>query len=181
MEISKSKLKAMLRYFCSNTEPHLLGKTKLMKLFYFADFLHIKRYGHPITYDTYYHLEHGPIPTTVLNLINEVADNPETGLLSDTIKVVREDGTTLQRISCFKKFSENDEQYFSEQELLTLKDVCTKFGEKSAKFLEDISHNESPWLKTRDLDEISYELAAQDSDSKVDVKVIKFFKKLQNL
>ena len=77
MKIPKTKLKAMLRYFCTNTNPSFLGKTKLMKLFYFADFLHVKKYGVPITYDTYIRLEHGPVPSKILNLVNSIIDDNE--------------------------------------------------------------------------------------------------------
>jgi hypothetical protein len=64
------KLKAMIRYFATYTDPRSLGKKKLMKLFYFADFEHVKKYASPITFDNYVHLEHGPVPSTILNLVN---------------------------------------------------------------------------------------------------------------
>ena len=73
MKIPLSKLKAMLLFFASNTNPALLGKVKLMKLFYFCDFMNIKKYGAPITFDNYVHLEHGPIPSTIMNLVSLIA------------------------------------------------------------------------------------------------------------
>jgi hypothetical protein len=66
MNIPIQKLKAMILFFATFTDPRLLGKKKLMKLFYFADFGHVKRYASPITYDNYVHLEHGPIPSAIL-------------------------------------------------------------------------------------------------------------------
>ena len=53
MKIPMPKLKAILLYFGTYTDNRFLGKVKLMKLFYFLDFMHVKKYGTPVTYDTY--------------------------------------------------------------------------------------------------------------------------------
>lgn len=171
MRIPASKLKLMIRYFYSHTDKRVLGKTKLMKLFYFADFTHIKKFGTPITYDTYYHLEHGPIPSTILNLVNNVIDEPDTAILADTMQI-KNAGSGIQQIECLSEFSEQDEKYFSKNELETLAKVCRKFYGSAAGQLEKISHDESPWSKTKELDEIPYTLAADDSDSLVSKDLI---------
>ncbi|NCN39598.1 MAG: SocA family protein, partial [Candidatus Aenigmarchaeota archaeon] len=75
MKIPTAKLKAILLYFCNYTDTTFLGKTKLMKLFYFADFTHLKQFGSPITYDTYVKLEHGPIPSTIKSLVDTACEN----------------------------------------------------------------------------------------------------------
>lgn len=178
MKIATPKLKAMLKYFCEYTDPVYLGKTKLMKLFYFADFLHVKRHGHPITFDRYIHLEHGPVPSKILNLVNSVADDPEHAVLSDTISVKRAEGMNIQKVECSKKFSEGDKNFFSNQELDILDEVCKKFGDKNTKFIEDASHKESAWLLTDEVEEIPYSLAAQDADSEVDEEEIKLLMKI---
>jgi len=174
MKIPLAKLKAVLRYFYTNTDKRLLGKTKLTKLFYFADFSHVKNFGIPITYDTYINLEHGPVPSKILNLLNSVIDDPENAILSDTIQINnKEIGTgNMQIISCLSDFSESDKKYFSKNELMILENVCRKYYQSTAGQLEDISHREAPWLKTRKLDEIPYALAAADSDSLVTADII---------
>jgi len=86
MKIPLSKLKAMVLYFCGNTDPRFLGKVKLMKLFYFADFIHVKNFGSPITYDNYVRMEHGPIPSVILNLIDAVDGDVDSAELADIIK-----------------------------------------------------------------------------------------------
>lgn len=177
MKIPISKIKAMIKYFCSHTDNHFLGKTKLMKLFYFADFINIKRYGFPMTYDTYYHLEHGPIPSAILNLVNNVIDDPNA-ILSDIIQINRD--SAIQKISCFEGFLKKDEIIFSEQELEILKEVCDKFGNKNTSYIENISHKEAPWTLTKKLQEIPYSLASKDSDCIVSKKHIELFNKLNN-
>lgn len=164
MNISLPKLKAIILYFCHNTDRKFLGKTKLMKLFYFLDFIHLKNYGAPVTYDKYVHLEHGPIPSVIKNLVDSVANDIDNALLTDTIAIEQSDGLEIQRIVPCRSFTTKDEKYFSPIELETLKRVCGEFGNKNTKFIEDTSHKEAPWLKTDLLEEIPYSLAAEDSD-----------------
>lgn len=178
MQIPLVKLKAILRYFCTKTNSALLGKTKLMKLFYFIDFEHVKRYGTPITFDHYVKLEHGPIPSKIMNLVSAVVDEGENAILADTISIQKSDGMDLQRITCLKSFSEEDKDLFSENEMKVLERVCKKYKDSTARQLEEISHSEAPWTKTNDLDEIPYTLAAEDPDSLVDKEVIELSSKI---
>lgn len=165
MGIPLAKLKAILRYFCTFTDTRFLGKTKLMKLFYFIDFLHVKKYGVPITNDTYINLELGPIPTVIKNMVDNVVDDPEKAILSDTIRINELDGIKMQQIFSFQEFSVEDKDYFNDNELETLKTICVRFGSKNTKSIVEASHSESPWTETKILDRIPYSLAAMDKDS----------------
>jgi len=138
MKIPLKKLKAVILYFCTYTDIKFLGKVKLMKLFYFADFMHLKQYGAPITYDTYVHLEHGPIPSAIMNLVNSASDDIDNSELADTITVEKPEGTDMCRIIGLRKFSDMDAKLFSKAELETLKKVCIRFGNKNTQHIEDI-------------------------------------------
>jgi uncharacterized phage-associated protein len=166
MKIPVPKLKAMIRYFATYTDPRLLGKTKLMKLFYFSDFGHIKNFASPITYDRYVHLEHGPVPSTILNLVSAVENDPDNAILADAISVEEKD--KQKRIVSIRRFSDKDEKYFTEEELQIMKMVCERFASKNAKFIEDSSHKESAWRMTREPEDISYVLATHDPDCAVE-------------
>lgn len=165
--IPLQKLKAMILYFATNTDPNLLGKVKLMKLFYFVDFAHVKKYASPITFDNYVHLEHGPIPSTILNLVNELENDPDNAILADSIRVEKKDDSYLKRVVSTRKFTDKDEKYFTKNELDVMKDVCSRFFDKNAKSIEDASHKESAWSQTIELQSIPYTLAANDPDSSV--------------
>ena len=104
MSIPLLKLKAILLYFCQNTDPKFLGKVKLMKLFYFLDFTHVKKYGSPVTFDTYVHLEHGPIPSTIKNLIDDACDDIDHSILADTIYCENVEGISMKRILSKRAF-----------------------------------------------------------------------------
>ncbi len=164
MQISTPKLKAMIRYFNTNTNPTYLGKVKLMKLFYFADFLSVKKYASPITYDNYVKLEHGPIPSSIKNLVDNVAEDPENAYLADTFYIERPEGTRMQKIVCHQNFSKKDEKLFTKHELEILEQVVQRFGDKTTAYIEEASHKEAPWTKTKMLDFIPYSLATYDAD-----------------
>lgn len=165
--IALPKLKSILLYFSNHTNPKFLGKVKLMKLFYFLDFMHLKEYGSPVTYDKYVNLEHGPVPTTIKNLVDTATEDIDVSELADTIYVEVPDNYPMYRILPRRQFLEADKGYFSETEIEMLNKVCLKFGEMNTKQIEDASHLEAPWKETNFLDEIPYTLAAMDPDSKV--------------
>lgn len=164
MRITIAKLKAVLRYFGTHTDPRFLGKVKLMKLFYFLDFIHVKKYGCPVTYDNYVNLEHGPIPSTILNLVNEAIFDPDNSVLADAVVFEKSKLSEMYRMKVLKEFSDTDEDYFKPSELEVLKTVCKRFGDKNKKFIEDASHAEAPWAQTDLLDPIPYTLATKDND-----------------
>lgn len=178
MNIPLPKLKAILLYFGTYTDLKFLGKVKLMKLFYFLDFMHVKKYGLPVTNDNYVNLEHGPIPTTILNLINSAADDLDNSVLADTISFERPNGINMCRVIPARKFTENDRKYFSPSELDILERVCQRFGDKNTKFIEDISHQEAPWRETDLLEEIPYLLAAHDQDCQTTEDEIKLLSEI---
>ena len=166
MNIPIKKLKAVLLYFTSNTDVKYLGKVKLMKLIYFLDFMHLKTYGTPVTYDTYINLEHGPIPSFIKNLVDNAADDIDSSILSDTIAFERPAGTKMFRVLPKRSLTEKDEKLFTETELDILQKVCIKYGNKNTQYVEDASHKEAPWKKPSQLQPISYTLAADDPDCK---------------
>lgn len=178
MRIPLPKLKATLLYFCQNTDPRFLGKVKLMKLFYFLDFSHLKKFGSPVTFDTYINLEHGPIPSGIKSMVDTAADDPDSSVLADTITFERPEGINMYRIKPRREFTERDKDYFSGPELETLQKVCARFGGVNTQAIENASHRESPWSKTNFLDEIPYTLAAKDKDCLVTEDEIKLVLKL---
>lgn len=178
MSIPLPKLKALLKYICDNTNHSFLGVTKLMKLLYFIDFTHIKKYGTSITDDTYYKLERGPIPTRIKNLIDAISVDPEWSALSDLISIEKKEGRMMHKVRCREHFTEEDRDYFSEIEMQTIKEVCDRFKDVNTKTIVDESHKESAWRKTPDFGEISNTLAADDSDCLVSKEDIRLLEKI---
>lgn len=168
MNISLKKLKAIILYFSVNTK--FLGKVKLMKLIYFLDFMHLKKYGRPITFDNYVNLEHGPIPSTIKNLIDYLDEDYENSSLNDIIKIQklgRPSGKTMTKFIPSRDFRDADKKILSESEFEILEKVAKKFKDSTSDQIEEASHKEAPWRETEYLDPIPYTLAAKDKDSSV--------------
>ncbi len=179
MNIPLPKLKAILLYFGNNTATKFLGKVKLMKLFYFLDFMHLKTYGRPITFDAYVNMEHGPIPSNIKNLVDTSTDDIDHSVLSDTITCEWPEGTKMCRIIPRREFTEKDSKLFSESELDILQKVCQRFGDKNTQYIEEASHAEAPWKETKFLEQIPYTLAAKDGDSQVSEEEIELLMDIQ--
>lgn len=174
MKISLAKLNAIILYFANNTNPQYLGKVKLMKLFYYLDFTHLKKYGTPITGDQYFHLEKGPIPSAIMNLIGELATDPESSKLAGDITVYSPEGTRMLQVKALRDFNEADEALFGKSELQMLKEVTERFADESTDSLIETSHKEAPWRETRYAQKIPYELAAHDGDSAFTEEELRF-------
>lgn len=159
MKIPLPKLKAMLLYFANNTNEKNLGKVKLMKLFYFCDFEHVRKYGAPITFDTYIHLEHGPIPSVIKNLVDTLCDSPEESTLADTIECEKLSRIHLIKAVEDRKLTDDDLLLFSQAELQTLREVTSRFRNSNTKSIEEEAHRDRAWLDTDMLQEIPYKYA----------------------
>jgi uncharacterized phage-associated protein len=172
MLIPLQKLKAILLYFCEHTSSRFLGKTKLMKLFYFLDFNHVKCFGVPVTYDQYINLEHGPVPSLIKNMIDDAASNIDDSNLGNTIAF--EDNGIMCKIKSAegRELNKIDLGYLSKSEVQVLEDVCSRFGYSNTRTIEEASHKEAPWKKTNYTDKIPYNLAADDIDCKIPKEII---------
>jgi uncharacterized phage-associated protein len=163
MKLPLEKVKAMVLYFAEHTEPRFLGKTKLMKLFYFADFGYVKKHGVPMTFDKYKNMEHGPVPTTIYGLVSSTYSEPDESLLSDIIEFKELSG--IHKIVPTQEFTSTHRKLFSIAELKMLGEVCQRFNTSNAREIEEASHKENPWSSTELLDDIPYNLATKDKDS----------------
>ena len=87
---SREKLINAVLYFSQNTK--FCGKTKLMKLLYFLDFMHFKQTGKSVTDLDYFAWEQGPVPKEFFEEINNTPKEDLNAII--TIKV-RGRGTSL--------------------------------------------------------------------------------------
>ena len=149
-----------------------------MKLFYFLDFGHVKKYGSPVTFDCYVNLEHGPIPSMIKNLVDEVSEDIDYSVLADTISCETSENSKMIRIVPKRKFTDEDKKYFSQTELEILENVCERFNSSNKKSIEDLSHSESPWRMTTIFDNIPYTLAINDPDCQVSEEEIKLLSEI---
>lgn len=150
-DLDREKLEQAILFFLH--APHIahLGKTKLMKLLYFADFDHFEQYDIPITNARYRKLEHGPVPDDAMIAIEEL---DRTGRVRRTDVVA--EGFTQHR------YEPNEPvklSAFSPTELDVLHQVAQRWAPHTTKQIEAATHGEAPWLAVRRNEIIPYHLA----------------------
>lgn len=133
----REKLINAITYFAKNT--NYCGKTKLMKLLFFLDFLHFKQTGKSVTGLEYYAWERGPVPKDLFEELDDMKSD-----LKAAISIVPSEN--FQKIVSKKDFSD---EFFSNREKKLLKDVSGIFKYARADDIVEVSHLENkPWHKT---------------------------------
>jgi DNA-binding transcriptional regulator YiaG/uncharacterized phage-associated protein len=132
-----NKFANMVVYFAEMMSPY---KTKLNKLFFYADFYHYKKTGFSISGAIYRAIKYGPVPNDYDVLYQEVIKKEKTEYV-----VTENDIYTSEQFLPIlgKPF---DAQYFTQQELETLAIISQKFKKTTAKKIKDLSHEEPAWL-----------------------------------
>lgn len=133
----------LIHWFVSAKKGNVLDKLALLKLIFFADRYHLRKYARTITGDTYYARPHGPVANNTYDLISKIGNKQ----VSDWAKK-RLFMKTPDKISAKLKPSKDD---FSESEMEAIKFVESNFLNLSMKKLEDISHEYPEWKQFEDL------------------------------
>jgi uncharacterized phage-associated protein len=114
-------------------------KGKACKLVFLADHLHLVRYGRPITGDWFAAMDHGPVPSHTLDLLNAV----ETGVPTDDashrlIRALKVDARfQFPRISASEAINQS---HLSRSDSMVLDEVIEKYGTMSFKQLRTLTH-----------------------------------------
>ncbi len=133
------KAKAAFLYLTSKADVPALDKYKICKLLFLADKYHLVKYGRPITGDKYCALPYGPIPSTLLNLIDAVIAGqvlvPEVVSLAEAVELDRRYENPR-----FKAVAAYDETQLSQSDLMALDHVIADFGKMGFAELKSITH-----------------------------------------
>jgi len=111
---------------------------KLMKLLYLADRESMKRHGEPISGDRYVSMDHGPVLSQTLNLINGAIEFEEQGWdhwIADKADY---------EISLRRKASRDALDELSDADLQVLDAIYGKFGKMDQWKLRDYTHRYCP-------------------------------------
>ena len=152
-EFSARKLEAAILFFLERANNGHLGRTKLMKLLYYADFDHMEQYGAPITGATYRKLEQGPVPTEAFELLERMAQGEDKKIESEK----RETGPYKQ--FRYQPLIKPNLSFFSDTELRVLHQVADRWESTPLSQIVAATHTEAPWLSVRMGTDIPYELA----------------------
>lgn len=152
--LNENKYKNAILYLARNLEKHsIFGRKKLYKLLYYLDFDSFERLGKPITGDIYHRINMGPAP----RYADAIAEKLE---LDKALTITEErTGANLKDTVVYTALQEPDLSVFEKDELLILRRIVSKYGNKTGKQLEDLTHNEAPYLAVNFGEEIPLELA----------------------
>lgn len=131
-----------------------LYKMSILKLLFYVDFLHFKKYGKAITGWPYAHLPYGPVPQDYKSLMfhgeerNFFVSQPD-------------DEEMGEMYSLPERFSiDKTARFFSKVELDTIREVADKLADKTATGLKELTHKERAWTETGHTHLIPYTYAA---------------------
>ncbi len=157
---------------------HKLGatsKTKLMKLLFFADFEHIRKYNRPITWAEYRRLPKGPVPSYFLDIINFVIGkkipyvlDKDVKKFSNVIKVKR--GLFgLGAFLCPLRKPKMEELSQSDKEILD--EILKRYGAKNAGQLWRATHRHPAWKRDENNKVIKYSNVFPEGEEKEFFKI----------
>jgi len=155
MLINKKKYQEVILYLCQKLGGEIRGKKKLAKLLYFADFDYYEKNGQSITGDIYFALPMGPFPTSLEKITQSMGQNGE--LKIENIEEFGSQYAPTEVYRCTKKNFLSVQLSVSEKQMLDR--IIKKYGGLTGKQLEELSHQEAPYLATEVQKEIPYELA----------------------
>jgi uncharacterized phage-associated protein len=142
-KVNFEKCTQALNFFAHKAGGHI-NKMKALKLVFFADRYHVRKYGRLLTNDSYMAMEHGPVPSKT----KDIAES--NNYLEDSIKNYSENFIDPINNLVLRSKSEVDEDVFSESDLEALNFAWNTFGHFDPYELRDITHNYPEWYKFKD-------------------------------
>lgn len=133
--MDRQKLKALVHYVCHKVrDPSKLGKTKLNKVLFYADFQSFLDTGESMTGETYVKFQHGPVSEHIQEIIAELEDE---GTLAT--RETKHHGYQKKEYVALK---EPDLSLFAGQEISVADDVIDDVcREHTAASISEFSHN----------------------------------------
>lgn len=150
------KVITVLSYITNELGP--VDKLKACKLLYYIDKLHLIEYGRFVSNDVYFKLPYGPIPSQVLDILNDNKNlfEDEKDYLNKYIAIGNDQNKTIK---CKNKPDLNE---LSESEVTIINRVVKEYGHYPSVKLIDISHKEPAWKNANEHEKISlYDLISE--------------------
>ncbi|MCC8376484.1 hypothetical protein CKY10_11505 [Photorhabdus sp. HUG-39] len=131
------------------------------KILYFADRLHLERYGRLITGDNYLAMKDGPVAVNAYDIIKVargdgrfIPNKCDVDVIRSLLSVEGRHGN--HQIRALRDF---DEDVFSDSDIDCINEAIEKYGNLSFKEIRDISHD-SVWMTANQNREIPLDVIA---------------------
>ena len=142
-KVDYEKCTQALNYF-ANKAGGRINKMKALKLVFFADRYHIRKYGRLLTNDSYMAMEHGPVPSKT----KDIAESND--YLEEVIKEYSQEFVDPINNLAICSINTVDESVFSESDLEALTFAWKTFGHLDQFELRDMTHYYPEWYKFKD-------------------------------
>ena len=125
----------MAAYFMDKEEERQMEVLKLIKLLYLADRESVDRYGEPISFDKMVSMDHGPVLSRTLNLINGFVRGTDAAQWDAWIS-----DRDSHRVSLKKNASRDRLDHLSDADIEVLEAVWDEFGHMNKWQIRDYTH-----------------------------------------
>jgi len=125
-----------------------INKMKAIKLVFFADRYHLRKYGRPIVGDIYWAMKLGPVGSNLLNTAKLSTELLDLDCLNYAKSFLSNSGDSDKLLDLLSK-KELDLNVFSQTDIEALEAVYNEFGDKDQFELADITHSYPEWFKHR--------------------------------
>ncbi len=122
-------------------------KLKVMKLLYYIDKEHFLKYGRLVTFDRYIRMDCGPIPSHILDIVND-----QVRYLSEEDKKYMDSYIAINMANKYrhlKPVGDPDLFELSKSEIEVINHVIDKFGKYREGELIDLTHEEEAWKQAQ--------------------------------
>ena len=151
--LNSEKYKNAILYLGKSLGGKIEGKKRFYKLLYYFDFDYFEKFEDFLIGETYIKLDMGPVPSKADIITAEMKGE---GYLD----ITEEENTPgYYPTTIYKIKKEPDMSVFNDQEKEMLKLVIEKYGRLNGKQLENLTHNEAPFIAAPDGGIIQYETA----------------------
>ena len=140
LTIAHRKAAQALNFFASQSGGSI-NRLKALKLLFFADRYHLRKYGRPVSECTYYAMTHGPVASEAKRVAEDSLDLHPTAQ-AYTRKFVRKDGDYD-----LKAVAKVDAAVLSASDREALNFAWQNFGRFSKYQLRDITHHYPEWKR----------------------------------
>jgi transcriptional regulator with XRE-family HTH domain len=150
VKFNEKKFKEILLYILSQTAGKAnVGETVLYKLLYFCDFNYYEKYRELMTGATYIKNHYGPTPTNFKKTIEKLLDQ------EITIAKGKFGGFDQKK---YMPLRAPDLREINGAEKEIIDDVLARLSSMTATQISKYSHDDTPWLATKDGEMIDYQL-----------------------
>ena len=152
-QYSIEKVANAIIFFVEKNIEHF-GKTKLMKLMYFADKEHLEKIGRVMFYDNYRKLPRGPVATFTYNIISSTDANDGDDFksyidnFSDFVEIQKKDINQKNSATRFNPKNSFDNTFFSKSEIEILENVAKKYKTYTKEQISEESHSLKEYINT---------------------------------